>query len=278
MLKNNQKTTKLKSNENQEEIKKETNNNISYFYFLISNFYISNFINIDTLSDKEKYILSILSNFKIDGELKAREVQIALKDYLEDYGFDVGLEKHVDRNGIENHSGRIDLIANYKGKTIAIEYDNVSPRYKSIYKVENYNADLKVVMLRNSNEIRRENEVFLIGTSLMKTKNDMKYQLKEKLEEWLEYKKQRKDKPYTEIGFKKLLTQIENNVNKYGEEQVIELIDECMSNNYQGIIFDKLKLKKPIIKELPNWFDKKTKSEELTSDEEKVFDDLLEVL
>ena len=65
-----------------------------------------------------------------------------------------------------------------------------------------------------------------------------------KIKEWLEYKKQRKDKPYTEIGFKKLITQIENNINKYGEQQVIDLIDECMGNNYQGIIFDKLKNKK----------------------------------
>lgn len=119
------------------------------------------------------------------------------------------------------------------------------------------------------------NFLFLISNFLFLKDRGL---LRGKIEEWLEYKKQRKDKPYTEIGFKKLLTQIENNVNKYGEEQVIELIDECMSNNYQGIIFDKLKMRKPKVQELPSWFDKKTKSEELTSDEEKVFDDLLEVL
>lgn len=68
-----------------------------------------------------------------------------------------------------------------------------------------------------------------------------KEQLKEKINEWLEYKHQRKDKPYVEIGFKKLLKQIENNTNTYGEQKIMDLIDECMSNNYQGIIFDKLK-------------------------------------
>lgn len=80
--------------------------------------------------------------------------------------------------------------------------------------------------------------------------------LREKIEEWLEYKKQRKDKPYTEIGFKKLLKQIENNTNIYGEKAIVDLIDECMGNNYQGIIFDKLKKQnKSLQKEtVPEWF------------------------
>ena len=81
--------------------------------------------------------------------------------------------------------------------------------------------------------------------------------LREKIGEWLEYKKQRKDKPYTEIGFKKLLKQIENNTNIYGEQAIVDLIDECMGNNYQGIIFDKLKKQaKSLHKEetTPDWF------------------------
>lgn len=63
--------------------------------------------------------------------------------------------------------------------------------------------------------------------------------LNKSINEWFEYKKQRKGK-YTEIGKKKLVTQIKNNVDKYGTVAVINLIDECMANNYQGIIFDKL--------------------------------------
>lgn len=95
--------------------------------------------------------------------------------------------------------------------------------------------------------------------------------LREKIEEWLEYKKERKDKPYTEIGFKKLLKQIENNVNEYGEQQVIDLIDTCMSNNYQGIIFDKLKNQKRIEKPTPTWFEKDIKEEDELSEEDKEF-------
>lgn len=78
--------------------------------------------------------------------------------------------------------------------------------------------------------------------------------LREKIGEWLEYKKQRKDKPYTEIGFKKLLKQIENNTNIYGEQAIVDLIDECMGNNYQGIIFDKLKKQSKKEDDIVEWF------------------------
>lgn len=100
------------------------------------------------------------------------------------------------------------------------------------------------------------NFLFLISNYLYLKDREL---LRGKIEEWLEYKKQRKDKPYTEIGFKKLLKQIENNAIIYGEQAIIDLIDECMGNNYQGIIFEKLKKQgKHMQKEasVPEWFDK----------------------
>jgi predicted phage replisome organizer len=64
--------------------------------------------------------------------------------------------------------------------------------------------------------------------------------LKAKMIEWVTYKAERKDF-YTEQGMKALLRQVENNRINYDEGSVVNLIDECMSNNYKGIIFDKLK-------------------------------------
>lgn len=81
------------------------------------------------------------------------------------------------------------------------------------------------------------NLLFIISNFIFFNNRDI---LINKIKEWLEYKYQKKNK-YTEIGFKKLLTQIEKAVDEYGEEAVINLIDECMASNYQGIIFDKLK-------------------------------------
>lgn len=63
---------------------------------------------------------------------------------------------------------------------------------------------------------------------------------KAKIEEWLTYKKERKE-TYKPTGLKSLLTQIENNISTYGEQKVIDLISECMAAGYKGIIWDKLK-------------------------------------
>lgn len=65
-----------------------------------------------------------------------------------------------------------------------------------------------------------------------------------KIEEWLNYKKQRKDKPYTEIGLKLLLKRIDNTVQEYGTNKMIDVIDYSIANNYQGIVFDRLKNEK----------------------------------
>ncbi len=63
-----------------------------------------------------------------------------------------------------------------------------------------------------------------------------------KIIEWLEYKQERKEL-YKEIGLNNLLKQIENNIDKYNEDSVVNLISECMANNYKGIIFDKISKK-----------------------------------
>lgn len=60
------------------------------------------------------------------------------------------------------------------------------------------------------------------------------------IEEWLQYKKERRE-PYKPTGLKSLITEIQNNVNRYGEQAVIDLIHKCMAANWRGIIFDKLK-------------------------------------
>lgn len=61
----------------------------------------------------------------------------------------------------------------------------------------------------------------------------------DKLREWFKYKTERKD-GYKEQGMKSLLKQIANKVSVYGDTAVCNLIDECMSNGWKGIIWDKL--------------------------------------
>lgn len=87
--------------------------------------------------------------------------------------------------------------------------------------------------------------------------------LKAKMNEWITYKTERKE-PYKEMGLKSLLRQIENQAMAYGESALIDLIDECMANNWKGIIFDRLGQKpgqaRPIPRQQPA---KQSKAEEL---------------
>lgn len=54
--------------------------------------------------------------------------------------------------------------------------------------------------------------------------------------DWLAYKKERRQ-GYTPTGLKNLLNQVRKNTALYGEEAVSELIRQCMSSNWQGIIW-----------------------------------------
>lgn len=68
---------------------------------------------------------------------------------------------------------------------------------------------------------------------------ELSERLTEKLEEWFRYKMERKE-PYKEMGMKSFLRQMENQSRKYSDEDICWLIEECMSNTYKGIIWDKL--------------------------------------
>lgn len=61
--------------------------------------------------------------------------------------------------------------------------------------------------------------------------------MKNALREWLAYKRYK----YEIIGFRKLLTITAKKVRDYGEQTICDLIDECMANMWDGIIWAKLK-------------------------------------
>ena len=61
---------------------------------------------------------------------------------------------------------------------------------------------------------------------------------------WMQYKNEKsrgKKDPYTEMGMKSLITQIEKHIQQYGAAAVADCIELSMSNNWQGIIWDKIK-------------------------------------
>ena len=101
--------------------------------------------------------------------------------------------------------------------------------------------------------------------------------LRGKIKDWIDYKEQRNES-YKERGLKSLLTQIQNNCEKYGDEIVMQLIDECMASNYKGIIFERLENRKIKESKTPGWFDKNIEVEAMTREEEQEIKDILEDL
>lgn len=64
--------------------------------------------------------------------------------------------------------------------------------------------------------------------------------LQDAFSKWLQYKHEKRQ-DYKPVGRQSLETQIQKAAQTYGEQAVIDLIGECMANNWQGIIFDRLK-------------------------------------
>ncbi len=64
--------------------------------------------------------------------------------------------------------------------------------------------------------------------------------MQDKLTEWLKYKAERRES-YKPMGLKSFLSEVENKLKLYNESDVIALINECMANNWKGIIWDKIK-------------------------------------
>lgn len=66
-------------------------------------------------------------------------------------------------------------------------------------------------------------------------------ELKDELKNWLDYRKEI-GKPFkTEKGFTELLNKVDYHLEEYTESQIIDLIRECESNGWQGIIFKAIK-------------------------------------
>lgn len=79
--------------------------------------------------------------------------------------------------------------------------------------------------------------------------------LAESVHDWLLYKQERKE-GYQATGLKSLLTQIENKVKKYGESAVIGVITLSMSNNWKGILWEKIEDKPNGANDIPRTYQK----------------------
>ena len=68
---------------------------------------------------------------------------------------------------------------------------------------------------------------------------DIDDELKVSIKEWVTYKIEKKEK-YTNTGFTKFLTQVKNQAKANGVKAVIDIIDYSISNNWKGILWEKI--------------------------------------
>ncbi len=135
-----------------------------------------------------------------------------------------------------------DIEPKLNGLNLAIWKNIVMPIDKSKHKSNNAKKinqkEIKLKSNENQIEIKKKSNE---GAKYISTFIDRGL-LRGKVEEWLKYKSERKEY-YKETGFKTLLKQINTYAQEYGDDVVINLIDECMASNYKGIIWDRLKNK-----------------------------------
>lgn len=68
--------------------------------------------------------------------------------------------------------------------------------------------------------------------------------LRGKLQVWLDYKRERRES-YKPTGLSALVSKVSVSAEKYGNQAVMDLIDQAMSCGYKGIPFDRLAQKNP---------------------------------
>ena len=165
--------------------------------------------------------------------------------------------------------------------TLSRQLDCSKNKSKSARKTNQ--IEIKQKSNQNQTEIKKGNKTSVLSFKFYVSNLEFlkdRGLLRGKIEDWLDYKWERKE-PYKETGFKSLMTRIEKYTKKFGEEKMIELIDECMASNYKGIIFEKLD--KQILSDKAKSEREKLKkfdnahSEEATPEEMKEMDDFFSI-
>ena len=123
-------------------------------------------------------------------------------------------------------------ITDVSQKNNALLSDSTKPNQTVPNRINNTNAPRKGQGRKQQNSSGAEDDLF--------TGYEFSQNMITKLNQWLEYKRERR-KTYKPTGLKAFLTGIQNKLSIHSEVEIMALIDDCMSNNYEGVIWDKLK-------------------------------------
>ena len=117
--------------------------------------------------------------------------------------------------------------------------DNVNDNV-SVYVNDSVNNNTNVPKEENSNsDIESVSKSPKKTQTSMVAESDLSDPVKEKLMEWLSYKKERKES-YKETGLRSLITETKKHEQQSGAIAVIDVINLSMSNGWRGIIWDRI--------------------------------------
>ena len=94
---------------------------------------------------------------------------------------------------------------------------------------------------KKKSKSKKDKALDLLNSLLPNYNNSFSDVVADKMQDWILYKAEINDF-YTETGLRTLLNKVYLNCKNYGEQAVIEVIDDSISSLYKGIIFDKLKM------------------------------------
>ncbi len=92
--------------------------------------------------------VAVLSDLKVDDDATLAHKQAM--DLLEQNGYVCQKEYYVPNRG-DGQRGRIDIVAARGDETVAIEFDHLTPREKSIFKLRQMQNAIKIILLRGGN-------------------------------------------------------------------------------------------------------------------------------
>ena len=193
------------------------------------------------LSDGDYRLLILLysfpNNWKINQEYLAQKVKCNKRNVnsklkrIKEAGY-LEIQKNIDKKKKE-----VDFIYVLKEKNVMSVGDYMSVGDTSVGDYMSV-GDTSVGDVHNNTNINNTNNNENINNNIQEKFFESEI-LNETINDWIKYKKEKRDS-YKEQGLKSLITQIKNNIKKYGEEKVINIIVESMANNYQGIVWNRL--------------------------------------
>ena len=205
------------------------------------------------LDEKEEYVIMTLEYLQKAGVLEMSNNEYTILNIVDVVGKETNSTQRVQKHRANKSKlleydesvtdDGIDETSNVTNETNDVtdnETDNVTNNETN--ETLHCNTEKEKDIEKEKEKNKKEKGLFLeYCEQLCFSKNMIKA-----VSNWMDYKKE-KNQSYKSKGLKTLLNQLYNYQKEYGEEAVINAIEQAMSNNWQGIVWGSLSKQKNVI-------------------------------